>query len=342
MTLLTAADLDIRAAFDDLPESTKISRLSFPAVNMRSRKGHAQGIALRRGPTCDHPCVDTLFVSFSELPKGWGSLFICDDRGYFNATYLPLARHPGGMAVSGDTLVVAFENGDEVPWVTYYDVSRPLHPRELTRCPLEQPRGRSLDAYDVGDRRKASAVGAAHRGDELWVVVISQDRYLRILRSRPGQPPRQIASCNASDLNDWPDGKIEGISLLSDSNGQLWLTAQSSTGRWLKGSLGRGPDLLSLFQLIVDGWSAGVQNRSAGDYLSYQASKGIDLGLQRTRLGFDRTSFRWGSSVMELDGKLLVMATERGKSGRLFRRARLDMLDFAHSPVFDWDEGYRA
>jgi len=319
------------------------NRIWFPAVKLPRFVGHAQGISGHVGPD-----GVTLYASVSNFPRGWGALLINSDNGKredananrFATMALPYARHPGGIAIVGDTLVVPFEHDHQVAWLGYFDL-RPdrfapsaVAELALSPPPRYRPKRSAFGAGSMtGDRSKASAVGAAMIGETLWVAVVSENRLLRFVTRAPGRAPAQIAAVDTADPGvwsdqrpDWPDGLVDALGLLSDRAGNLYLLALATTNRLAH--VGRGTEQIFLYRVY---WA---EQRIT---LELVESRTVRLPSPNTRFDLIRPSFRWGGGAMvDQAGQLTVLAIEPLGSDD-DKSQRVDYLEFVHSSDnLDW------
>lgn len=342
---------DVPAAFKALPTEVEASHMLLsppPGVGLFD---HAQGIALHRRLEADIPRL-RMFATYSGTKGVGGRLgpgrIIMDDpsAGRPHVTKMQRLNHPGGIGVAGPYLVVPCEHGRERARLEYYLATDPNGPRRVSHYGLLQPRfdPGDPDREVLGNRHKASAAAAAFRRDVLWTAVISDNRFIRLVRASENEAPRQVAVIDGFRVEKWPRGvKIEGIGLIAGDNDELWLflLASKTTGgeenparrflRWLPRFLGRGRDSIGLYELTIpcqiegDRWPGEADDLDTAAFLRHVCSRPIRL---RGGGWLFRPSLRWGSSLFSVEDKRLCLLVSN-RSGN-------DKLEIAHSKGAGW------
>ena len=310
-------------------------QLWFPHVDLPRIMGHAQGIGLLTGDDCS-----ALYVSVSDFPKGWGAMLINTNRHHLdpdhpfpecNALALPQSHHPGGIAIDSERrlLIVPFEARHKDAWLGFFDLSDPLYPRQVDFLPLTAPVTSSRRDHLVrSNPAKASACAiatmtAAGRRPVHQIVVLSENRFLRVITEADGGRPEQVASFDARDPNlwngrvAWPSSIVDDIGLVVDGE-QLYLVAFAHD---LIDGHGLGLPVLDRLELVrtVPGWGDDVVHIIRFDPDSetpFTAHRSFDTNLKMANVdgGIEdiwRPSFRWGAGVHLVDGELGIMAVER-------------------------------
>lgn len=229
-------------------EGFRRGRMWFPDVAVRQLAGHVQGIAVHQAATArhrdrpdigsDHPShpLLTFYASVSDFPRGWGALLINDNHSLLyrdapfplmTATALPMAGHPGGLGIDGDTLVIPHEHKSRTAWISLWNLDDPLYPRQYDALTLRGGPGIKAN--------KASAAGIVVdcdggpdtddcRGDQghaQYVVVVSEGKVLRLIKRLPGRAGedrwQRLAPRNCrhgtSAVDRWPAWMVEGVTL---------------------------------------------------------------------------------------------------------------------------------
>ena len=331
--------------------------------------GHAQGIAMHQRDGAE----PTIFVSvsiskmqarlkqpFPDASIIYDSRTIRDNedsellRAECDSMPLPETLHPGGIAILDHLLVTPCEaprkidgkpEPPDLPFLLFHDLDpdtstpSPRMRHTLTPLPGDQPQDH--------DPNKASAAAMAHVGDDLYIAVLSQSQYVRVLRA-PGRQLEDIEDVRFVDAgddsnwaceNEWSsDAMFDGIGLTVD-DGELTihlLGLQPTRGlaqyfgprlrRYLAFVLAIGTDIIVEARLSLDPAQAPLQE-----------------GCKRTvrikppSITPVRPSLRWGGSVTQVtsgnsgdaSSDHIVMMVERFGSERLTND--LNALQFATS-----------
>ena len=312
----------------------------------RAVSSHAQGITVLADDRRSTVDPGPMYVSYSDLPpENTGGLFIDSGAGPTRKRWEieSEASHPGGIAIAGRVLVVVCEEKNKFGWVEFYDLTDETQPVFDVRCGLEPPVVFEKDDKRTANGEKASAVGAAFRGGVLWVVVVSENRYVRVIRYPTGHYPSHIASFDGHDVAEWKaaDPRIEGIALVPGRGDTLWLASLSMVGRRDEKATGLGDNRLDLFELRVHEAGLDAEGlrpadrlsnyRSGATILDHFRAAPVDLGVD----GPSAPSFRWAANVVLWQNELCLLVTERGgsrvmdhglralvRAKRLFRRDR--------------------
>ncbi len=326
-------------------QGVALHRLAFTEVDARRTNGHVQGIAARFGTTGDTDEV-TLYASLSDFPPGWGACLI--DQGRRNgetdeadegvpfgmeAMLLPQGRHPGGINICDDLLVIPLEHDGREARLYFYDVaSDPLYPRQVGAFDPATFERHAWPRADGDNPAKASAAAIAHMTsgltaptdrDELGangrflVVVLADKRYLRFLEfERRDGGVRATGRVGSCDLGE-PEGFVDNISLVNLSDGGWGLFLFEAADLSL-GDLQRAEtiDRVIFWRLTFD------QNDPAeGDgsdlrpQLSDRATAAVGWSSDSERAAPKRgercwPGFRWGASVTWTGSRLGLFMAE--------------------------------
>jgi len=325
------------AFLEDL-ETTGVQRhrLAFTEVDARRTNGHVQGIAAKIEPSDDGRRV-TLYASLSDFPPGWGACLIEQattgaEHGLgMEAMLLPQGRHPGGINICDDLLIVPLEHDARDGRLYLYDVGvDPLYPRLVGAVDSSLTTQSVWPNHDGGDSEKASAAGLARMtrswaaptrrlsgdgasdhssgpdpvDDRYLVVVLSESRYLRFIelaRDDSGRfgPTDWTATADMRDDEHWSGGFVDNISLVNLRDGGWGLVAFSAENLWRITHLQRSStiDRVSCYRLTFPERRERGTARGPGDpKLEWLRSADVRRP-DKAKGDMFWPGFRWGASV---------------------------------------------
>ncbi len=238
-----------------------LQRLAFTRVDGRRTNGHVQGIAARFTEDAQGRREVSVYASLSDFPPGWGACLI--ERGTahvehttgMEAMSIPQGRHPGGINICDDLLVIPVEHDGRQARLYFYGLAiDPLYPRQVGHFDPDAPAvtvagegghqgtAQQTSTNEVwrileGDKAdKASAAGIAEMPDgwipsgdqppidgdrrRYLVAVLAEKRYLRFLEFvRHGTNEVKASGCWATcDLGE-QSGFVDNVSLIRLDDG---------------------------------------------------------------------------------------------------------------------------
>ena len=225
-----------------------LDRIPLASGTLRLPKGgHIQGIQLKS----DHKDgTETFFLSHdsetvgyiaiahrAKTAKGADPAVVRQILRLPSDGRQPPLRHPGGIQLFEDFLVVGVEDNREKlrSQIQFWDVSNPLSPK--IRGPLTITR-----ESPIPKRKTAGAVGIVHRGTRFLAVVANWDSEVLDVYTSNAKPLSDEAcrfdlswswESALANRTDWkPDqswGKYQAINLLHDQGGRLMLAGFCTT-----------------------------------------------------------------------------------------------------------------
>lgn len=330
---------DVALAYADLPVARQPRWLRF--------LGHAQGIAVHH----HSGSKPTIFVSTSisklraDLDR-WIPKLLSDRLSISNpsasllygyratvhqtapgqtrtgdavgALRLGQTYHPGGIAILGNLLVTPCEGPrqekdnpppPDAPFLLFHELDP--HTSTPTECAHHTLNPPECADEQHGNPKKASAAAMAYVGDDLYVVVLSENRYLRVLCAPGGQLDKlgDALFVDAGNESRWEgtshwhaDAVYDGVGLTVD-DGVLTVhllglqpiggVAQYLPLRWRR----------QLAFLLAIGTDVIVGARLSLDPLCATPLSGISTRTVRitpASISPVRPSFRWGGSICQV------------------------------------------
>ena len=275
--------------FSQLPiYGTQVNLSGFPG-GYDPTVNHIQGYSLYNGNNATEYAVLTHSVSTATYAHIIAGPTAGSDKWGFK-TYLKDWRHPGGIQIIGDYLLVPTEQDTE-GHVTLYDL-RSLAVEELRR----------VESFDLAFDHKAGALGItsyqADDGTEYYVLIVAhldgENSIYYVYRSdaRGG-----LENANFEEVGSFAcDKDFQGFGLITEAGTNdvymigLWSPSEGATFA----------DYAYLYQLDTENWSIG------------DALENIHLISVGGAVGVLGVHFRYGAGVSLLDdGTFTLSATER-------------------------------
>lgn len=281
---------DVKAKFRELPvDGTQVDLKGFPG-SYDPTVNHIQGYSLYNSDRGDIPCV-ILTHSVSSAPYAHiiaGPKAGNEKWGF--KTYLQGWRHPGGIQVIGDYVLVPSEH-ESSAHIALYDL-RALAVEQL--CRVEQ--------FDLAVNHKAGALGVTSYKDaggaEYYVLVVAHldnaDSVYHVYRA-PAE--KGIGAASFTKVGAFPyDKDFQGFGLVTEAeSNEIYMI-----GLWSPQEGATFADYAYLYRLDTSTWKIG----EVLDSIHVISTGGLP--------GMMGVHFRYGAGVyVDQSGLLTISATER-------------------------------
>lgn len=281
--------VDVKNKFAALPIDGVQSNLEGFPGSYDPTVNHIQGYA--QYDSCDHTRYSILTHSVGTAPYAHivaGPKTGSDKWGF--KTYLQNWRHPGGVQVMGDYLLVPSEQ-DASAHIALYDL-RSLAVKELRR----------VETFDLAVSHKAGALGITSyedkNGIEYYVMIVAHlDGENTVYHVYRALASNGIENARFSEVGSFESDKdFQGFGLITeDGTNDIYMI-----GLWSPSEGVTFADYAYLYQLNTETWTIGE---------ALQQIHMVSVGGMAGMMG---VHFRYGANVYVADdGTLTLSATER-------------------------------